>query len=50
MHDAAVCIIPEDEVDEATEFIVSVMSEPPEWAVGLPIACEAKVASSYGEC
>jgi DNA polymerase len=50
VHDAAVCIIPEDEVDEATEFIVSVMSEPPEWAVGLPIACEAKVASSYGEC
>jgi DNA polymerase len=50
VHDAAVCIIPEDEVDEATEFIVSVMSEPPEWAVGLPVACEAKVASSYGEC
>jgi DNA polymerase len=50
VHDAAVCIIPEDEVDEATKFIVGVMSEPPEWAIGLPIACEAKVASSYGEC
>ena len=50
VHDAAVCIIPEDEVDEATKFIVGVMSEPPEWAMGLPIACEAKVASSYGEC
>ena len=50
VHDAAVCIIPEDEVEEATEFIVNVMSEPPEWAVGLPVACEAKVASSYGEC
>jgi DNA polymerase len=50
VHDAAVCIIPEDEVDEATEFIINVMSEPPAWAVGLPVACEAKVASSYGEC
>ena len=50
VHDAAVCIIPEDEVEEATEFITEVMSKPPEWAVGLPVACEAKVASSYGEC
>ena len=50
VHDAAVCIIPEDEVEEATEFIINVMSEPPEWAVGLPVACEAKVAASYGEC
>lgn len=50
VHDAAVCVIPEDEVEEATEYIISVMSEPPEWAKGLPVACEAKVASSYGEC
>ena len=50
VHDAAVCVVPEDEVEVAMQFITDVMSKPPEWAVGLPVACEAKVASSYGEC
>lgn len=50
VHDAAVCVIPEDEVDEALAYIVEVMSTPPEWAKGLPVACEAKVGKSYGEC
>jgi hypothetical protein len=42
--------VPEDEVDEAMAYIVKVMSTPPEWATGLPVACEAKVGSSYGKC
>lgn len=50
VHDAAVCVVPEDEVDEAMAYIVKVMSTPPEWATGLPVACEAKVGSSYGKC
>jgi len=50
VHDAAVCVVPEDEVEEAMAFIISVMSTPPEWATGLPVACEAKYARSYGEC
>jgi DNA polymerase len=50
VHDAAVCVVPEDEVDEAKAYIVEVMSTPPAWAEGLPVACEAKSAQSYGEC
>ena len=48
VHDAAVCVVPEDEVEEATAYIVEVMSTPPKWATGLPVACEAKSARSYG--
>ena len=50
VHDAVVCVVPEDEEDEAKAYIVEVMSTPPDWAQGLPVACEAKSAQSYGEC
>ena len=50
VHDAAVSVVPEDEVEEAMAYIVEVMSTPPEWAKGLPVACEAKFNQSYGEC
>jgi hypothetical protein len=26
------------------------MMTPPEWAIGLPVACEAKHGKSYGDC
>ena len=50
VHDAAVCVVPAGEVQEAIGFITQVMSIAPEWARGLPVACEAKYANSYGEC
>ena len=50
VHDAVVCVVPDDEVEEATEFIVQCMTKPPEWAKGLPVACEAKHGKSYGDC
>lgn len=50
VHDAAVCVVPDDEVGEAVKYIVEVMSTPPDWATGLPVACEAKFARSYGHC
>lgn len=50
VHDAVVCVVPDDEVEEATEFIVQCMMTPPEWAKGLPVACEAKFGKSYGDC
>lgn len=49
VHDAAVCVVPEDEVDEACAWIVEVMSTAPDWAKGLPVACEAQVGINYGE-
>jgi DNA polymerase len=50
VHDAAVVVVPKAEVEEAMAFITQVMSTPPEWAAGLPVACEAKYGDSYGEC
>lgn len=50
VHDAAVVVVPEDEADEAVRVITEIMSEPPEWAAGLPVACEAKVGATYGDC
>jgi len=50
VHDAAVCVVPEDEVESAQEYIMNVMSTPPNWAKGLPVACEASYGDSYGEC
>lgn len=50
VHDAAVVIVPEDEQDDAVEFITGIMSQAPAWAEGLPVACEAKVGATYGDC
>ena len=50
VHDAAVLVVPEHELENALAFITQVMSTPPRWAEGLPIACEAKYGRSYGEC
>ena len=50
VHDAAVIVVPEAEKDEAMTYVIECMSVPPEWARGLPVACEAKYGHSYGEC
>lgn len=50
VHDAAVIVPLETEKDEAMKYVIECMSAPPEWARGLPVACEAKYGHSYGEC
>ena len=50
VHDAAVVVVKKEELDAAMQYIVEVMSTPPDWATGLPVACEAKHGVSYGEC
>jgi DNA polymerase len=50
VHDAAVNVVPTDETDEAVAFITGIMSKAPAWAVGLPVACEAGVGETYGDC
>lgn len=50
VHDAVVCVVPEQEVESAQEYIMNVMSTPPDWAVGLPVTCEADYGDSYGDC
>ena len=50
VHDAAVIVCPVNELESALAFITQVMSTPPDWAAGLPVACEAKYGKSYGDC
>lgn len=50
VHDSAVCLVHEDEIEEGIKFITTTMSTPPAWASSLPVACETKYAYSYGDC
>ena len=50
VHDAAVMVVPKDEINQALEFVIKVMSTPPDWCKDLPVACEAKYGESYGQC
>lgn len=50
VHDAIVCVLPDDEVESGTKYIENIMSVAPEWADGLPIACESGVSDNYGDC
>ena len=49
VHDAALCVVPDAEVEYALPYITEVMSTPPTWGAGIPVACEAKVGKTYGE-
>ena len=50
VHDAAVVITKESEVEETLKYVTTIMSQPPSWGKQLPIACEAGYGVSYGEC
>jgi DNA polymerase I-like protein with 3'-5' exonuclease and polymerase domains len=50
VHDAAVVVVPEDEITSATELVTGIMSKAPAWANGLPVACECKSGRTYGDC
>ena len=50
VHDAAVVVVEDTQLQDALAFITETMSTPPDWATGLPVACEAKYGESYGEC
>jgi DNA polymerase I-like protein with 3'-5' exonuclease and polymerase domains len=49
VHDEVVCIVDEDKAEEARDFMVEVMSTPPQWAADLPVACEADIGANYGD-
>jgi hypothetical protein len=53
VHDAAVVVVKDTksgDLEAGVEFIINKMSYAPSWARGLPVACEAKFAQSYGGC
>jgi DNA polymerase len=50
VHDAAVIVAPKAEANEAMQYMMDVMNTPPVWGSSLPVACEAGMGESYGEC
>lgn len=48
VHDSLVTCVPVEQAKEARAFFESVMSTPPIWAPGLPVACEVKIGPNYG--
>lgn len=50
VHDEVVCLVDEEEADEAKAFVEDVMRTPPKWAPDLPVNCECKTGKTYGEC
>lgn len=50
VHDAAVIVAPKAEAEQAMEYVMSVMNTPPVWGTSLPVACEAGMGETYGDC
>jgi DNA polymerase len=49
VHDECCMVVPEKEAKEALAFVEAVMSRPPDWMPGLPVACEAGTGKRYGD-
>jgi len=49
VHDEIVCVVREEESEDAAGVIEDVMSQSPAWAKDLPVACEVGISKSYGE-
>ena len=50
VHDAIACVVPEEEIHTAKEYIELCMRLRPSWAMDLPLNCEAGYGESYGDC
>ena len=49
VHDEIIITAPDAEAADAEKLLVEIMSTPPVWAKGLPVACESGVADTYGD-
>jgi DNA polymerase I-like protein with 3'-5' exonuclease and polymerase domains len=50
VHDEVIACVPDDYAEDCLKFMQEVMSTPPRWASGLPIACEGNVGQNYADC
>jgi len=49
VHDSCYVVVPEDEAQEAYDFMMTEMTRTPEWAPGLPLAAEGSIGSNLKE-
>jgi DNA polymerase len=47
VHDEVVCVVPEPEVAEAEQFMLTEMRKPPAWAPDLPLNAEVESGQRY---
>lgn len=50
VHDAVMCVAPEEEKEDAQKYVEDCMRYVPEWAEGLPLNCESGIGLNYGDC
>jgi DNA polymerase len=50
IHDALYIVVPEDEAQEALDFLIEEMCRPPEWMQGIPLAAEGGWGRSIADC
>lgn len=48
VHDEAICLVPDEEVEEAKAFMAKVMRTPPAWGLDIPLDCEIYWGKRYG--
>ena len=49
VHDEAVCVVKDDELDEARAYMEECLAMTPKWCRSIPVACETGVGVSYGD-
>jgi DNA polymerase len=49
VHDEIVCHVSENDAAACAGYMHKVMTTPPKWMPGLPVACEYKIAHNYGD-
>ncbi len=49
-HDEWGIVVPDAEVEQASEYMAWCMRQVPDWAKGLPVDCEGNFAQHYGDC
>jgi DNA polymerase len=50
VHDEVVAVAPDNTAQTLYEFMMHTMSQAPNWAPTLPVACEGDVAKNYADC
>jgi DNA polymerase len=50
VHDAIAIVAPVAEAERAQAFVEGCFNTTPEWAEGLPLACESGIGDNYGQC
>jgi DNA polymerase len=50
IHDDLIYVVPEKHAEDVAKLLVVMMSTPKDWYRGLPLAAEAGIGESYGEC